>query len=74
MKNQTLRLAVYVITFATAFITSATQDYLGFLKQKEGDDSLKFDFSVALPKWARAAILSVVGAGSLDTLIGHNEG
>lgn len=69
MKNLTLRITTYAISFMVAFFTAARQDIAGFNKQRELDDSLKFDWGVHLHKWAYAAIPAVIGAGSLDTLL-----
>lgn len=69
MKNLTLRIQLYVIAFASAFIIAARQDYAGFLKQKETDDSLKFDWGVHFSKWFYAAIPALLGAGSMDTIL-----
>lgn len=69
MKNLTLRLSTYAIAFASAFIIAARQDVSGYLKQKELDDSLKFDWGIHFHKWLWASIPALVGAGSMDTLL-----
>lgn len=71
MKNQALRLATYALSFAVAFVTAARQDVAGFNKQKELDDSLKFDWGIHFHKWMWAAIPALLGAGSMDTLLSN---